>query len=141
MTLPPMAKALRDSDFRTKLRPTLLAEIDTSLGVELLMDEGDACVFDQMTVHSASPQSIPNTSRYVLFSTFFDISAAYALLPIRGASVLPRKFPVEFVAALPTDLHYLLGWEHPPDQGENPGGSWGMAKNKAEQVQALAPKL
>ena len=47
----PLAKqeALRDSDFRTKLRPELLSRIDTSPGVELLMDEGDACVFDQMT--------------------------------------------------------------------------------------------
>ena len=84
--------ALRDSDFRTKLRPELLSQIDTSPGVELLMNEGDACVFDQMScvssppcalpqplllhtvadhvrvvvvhrVHSASTQSIPGTSR------------------------------------------------------------------------------
>ena len=89
-------------------------------------------------VHSASTQSIPGTSRYVSFSTFLDISAAYALLPIRGASVEPKKFPPEFRAALPKHLHYLLDWEHPEDQGENPSGSWGMAENKAKQVEVVA---
>ena len=74
----------------------------------------------------------------VLFSTFLDISAAYALLPIRGASVEPKKFPPEFRAALPQHLHYLLDWEHPEDQGENPSGSWGMAENKAKQVEVVA---
>ena len=74
----------------------------------------------------------------VLFSTFLDISAAYALLPIRGASVEPKKFPPEFRAALPQHLHYLLDWEHPEDQGENPSGSWGMAENKAKRVEVVA---
>jgi hypothetical protein len=89
-------------------------------------------------VHSASPQSIPHTSRYVLFSTFFDISAAYALLPERGASVAPRKFPAEFRATLPSHLHYLLDWQHPEDRGANPHGSWGMAENKVRLAQGAA---
>ena len=41
--------SLRDSDFRTKLRPQLLSQVDTSSGIELLMEEGDACVFDQVS--------------------------------------------------------------------------------------------
>ena len=89
-------------------------------------------------VNSAYPQSIPHTSRYVLFSTFFDISAAYALLPERGASVAPRKFPAEFRATLPSHLHYLLDWQHPEDRGANPHGSCGMAENKVRLAQGAA---
>ena len=117
-------------DFRTVLRPRLLAEVDTSSGVELLMREGDACVFDQMLVHSASSQSIVGTSRYVLFTTFLDISASYALLPVRGASLHPRKFTPEFRQALGEDKQYLLDWDHPEDKGENKDGGWGKAANR-----------
>ena len=53
--------ALRDSDFRTKLRPELLSQIDTSPGVELLMNEGDACVFDQMSCVSSPPCALSAT--------------------------------------------------------------------------------
>lgn len=35
--------------------------------------------FDQMTVHSASSNALSDYSRYVLFTTFLDISAGYAL--------------------------------------------------------------
>ena len=99
---------------------------------------GCGCVARSARVHSASRQSIPNTSRYVLFSTFLDISAAYALLPVRGASVAPRKFPPEFRAALPAELHYLLDWAHPEDKGADPGGNWGVAENRARPMQAAA---
>ena len=62
----------------------------------------------QMLVHSASQQSRAGTSRYVLFTTFFDMSASYALLPVRGASLHPRKFTPDFRQALGPELAYLL---------------------------------
>ena len=61
-----------------------------------------------MLVHSASQQSRAGTSRYVLFTTFFDMSASYALLPVRGASLHPRKFTPDFRQALGPELAYLL---------------------------------
>jgi hypothetical protein len=101
------------------------------------MDEGDACVFDQMTVHSASTNALEGYSRYVLFTTYFDISASYALLPLRGASLPPRKFPAAFRAALPRSLHYLLDWEVPTDRGNNVSGKWGTAENKLNKLGRL----
>ena len=49
----------------------------------------------------------------VVPQTFFDLSASYALLPARGASALPLKFPQEFRDALPQEHHYLLDWVSP----------------------------
>lgn len=125
-------ESLRDSDFRTILRPRLLLEAvkDTSECVELLLNEGDSCVFDLMTTHSASSNCVAGYSRYVLFQTFFDISASYALLPPRGASALPKKFPTEFRNALPRDQHYLLDWGYPPDGGAVKGEFWGLSKEE-----------
>jgi hypothetical protein len=116
-------ESLKDSDFRTVLRPRLLSEAvhDTTESVEILLGEGDSCVFDLMTTHSASSNCIAGYSRYVLFQTFFDLSASYALLPPRGASAPPRKFPREFREALPLDLHYLLDWDYPADDGQAKG--------------------
>ena len=36
--------ALKDSDFRTVLRPLFLSEIDTTEAIEVILGEGDACV-------------------------------------------------------------------------------------------------
>jgi hypothetical protein len=128
-------ESLQDSDFRTVLRPRLLAEAvqDTSESVEILLGEGDSCVFDLMTTHSASSNCIEGYSRYVLFQTFFDISASYALLPPRGASALPKKYPQEFRDALPLDLHYLLDWDYPTDNGKEQGSFWGLSKEQLEE--------
>ena len=127
---------LKGSDFRTILRPRLLTEAvqDTSRSIEVLLGEGDACVFELMTTHSASTNCLGGYSRYVLFQTFFDLSASYALLPARGASALPLKFPQEFRDALPPEHHHLLDWEHPADEGSNAGGFWGSSR------EALADK-
>jgi ectoine hydroxylase-related dioxygenase (phytanoyl-CoA dioxygenase family) len=122
--------ALKDSDFRTVLRPRLLTEAvqDTSQSIEVLLGEGDSCVFDLMTTHSASTNCLAGYSRYVLFQTFFDTSASYALLPIRGASALPEKFPAEFRDALPREFHYLLEWGHPEqDEGSHAKDFWGAS--------------
>lgn len=138
-SMPPEERdALRDSDFRTVLRPLFLSEIDTSEAIEVLLEEGDSCVFDQMTVHSASSNARQDYSRYVLFTTFLDISASYALLPYRGASQHPRKFPPEFRAALPEDMQYLLDWDVPEDEGRDKSGSWGMAENKLDTASSIA---
>eukprot|EP01043_Picozoa_sp_COSAG02_P046975 COSAG02_NODE_4452_length_5343_cov_46.385393_2_plen_349_part_00 len=127
--------SLKDSDFRTLLRPRLLLEAvqDTSECAEILLNEGDSCVFDLMTTHSAASNCIAGYSRYVLFQTFFDLSASYALLPPRGASALPTKFPVEFRNALPNDLHYLLDWQYPSDDGAVKGEFWGLSKEELEK--------
>ena len=127
--------SLKDSDFRTLLRPRLLMEAvqDTSKSVEILLNEGDSCVFDLMSVHSASSNCIAGYSRYVLFQTFFDLSASYALLPPRGASALPKKFPAEFRNALPSNLHYLIDWEYPSDDGAIKGEFWGLSKEELEK--------
>lgn len=130
--------ALQDSDFRTVLRPLFLSEVDTSEAIEVLLEEGDSCVFDQMTVHSASTNELKDYSRYVLFTTFLDISASYALLPYRGASQHPRKFPTEFRAALPKDMEYLLDWDVPEDKGRDKSGPWGMAQNKLDASEKLS---
>jgi hypothetical protein len=106
---------------------------DTSESVEVLLGEGDSCVFDLMTTHSASSNCIEGYSRYVLFQTFFDISASYALLPPRGASALPKKYPQEFRDALPLDLHYLLDWDYPTDNGKEQGSFWGLSKEQLEE--------
>ena len=103
----------------------------------MFQEEGDNCVFDQMTVHSASTNALQDYSRYVLFTTFLDISASYALLPYRGASQHPRKFPPEFRAALPKDMHYLLDWDVPEDRGRDRSGSWGVAQNRTETLSKL----
>ena len=97
----------------------------------------DSCVFDQMTVHSASTNALHDYSRYVLFTTFLDISASYALLPYRGASQHPRKFPPEFRAALPKEMHYLLDWDVPVDKGRDKSGSWGVAHDKLSGLSKL----
>lgn len=130
--------SLLDSDFRTVLRPLFLSEIDTSEAIEVLLEEGDSCVFDQMTVHSASTNALHDYSRYVLFTTFLDISASYALLPYRGASQHPRKFPPEFRAALPDEMHYLLDWDVPDDKGRDKSGSWGVAKDRLNASESLS---
>ena len=162
-------EGLRDSDFRTVLRPRLLMEAvqDTSECVEVLLSEGDSCVFDLMSTHSAASNCIggyllriiymrflyvefvckylciyriyiirSRYSRYVLFQTFFDLSASYALLPARGASALPKKFPSEFRDALPSHLHYLLDWQYPLDGGEVKGKFWGLSREDLEKRSA-----
>jgi ectoine hydroxylase-related dioxygenase (phytanoyl-CoA dioxygenase family) len=131
-------EGLRDSDFRTVLRPRLLMEAvqDTSECVEVLLSEGDSCVFDLMSTHSAASNCIGGYSRYVLFQTFFDLSASYALLPARGASALPKKFPSEFRDALPSHLHYLLDWQYPLDGGEVKGKFWGLSREDLEKRSA-----
>jgi hypothetical protein len=131
-------EGLRDSDFRTVLRPRLLMEAvqDTSECVEVLLSEGDSCVFDLMSTHSAASNCIGGYSRYVLFQTFFDLSASYALLPPRGASALPKKFPSEFRDALPSHLHYLLDWQYPLDGGEVKGKFWGLSREDLEKRSA-----
>lgn len=38
------AQGLKDSDFRTVLRPLFLSEIETTEAIEVILGEGDACV-------------------------------------------------------------------------------------------------
>ena len=73
------------------------------------------------------------TASYVIFQTFFDVSAGEHLLPPRGASQLPKKFPAEFRRALPSRFHYLLDWQHPAqDNGRHRGEFWGLSKQQLE---------
>ena len=93
--------------------------------IEVLLEEGDVCVFDLFTLHSASTMQHAGESRFVLFSTFFDAGHDDT-----NASVVPDgpmgpggfKFPDVMRQALPPSLRGLLDWRHPPSEpGENCG--------------------
>lgn len=127
---------LQDSDFRTILRPLLMLEAvgDTSCAQEVLLGQGDSVIFDLMSTHSASSNCIHGYSRYVLFQTYFDVSASYSLLPVRGASLPPSKFPAEFREALPVTYQFLLDWAVPDhDRGSKPSEFWGLSKEKLQE--------
>jgi hypothetical protein len=93
-------------------------DVDLSSGMEVLMQEGDLFVVDPMMLHAATPNTrrdLPGYRRYVLFSTFFDAGTTDHLLPNRGSSGHPSKFPAEMRNALP-GLQSLFDWEAPTPQ-------------------------
>jgi hypothetical protein len=88
-------------------------KVDLESGMEMLLDEGDLFVVDPMMLHAATPNTrsdLPGYRRYVLFSTFFDAATTDHLLPMRGSSGPPVKYPPEMTDALPS---FLFDWAVP----------------------------
>ena len=70
-------------------------------------------IFDPMQLHAESVNTIPTTSRYVLFQNFFDMDAADQCLPLRGSSAPAMKFPAALRNALGCEYVGLCDWAHP----------------------------
>ena len=68
-----------DGDFRGSQSQAFLASgaVDRAEAVEVLMDEGDTCIFELLCTHSAS-RNERDSPRHVIFQTFFDRAGPYS---------------------------------------------------------------
>ncbi len=95
-----------EEGYSTFWKDTLeLAEIDTSLAQEVLVEEGDVLIFNPMLLHSGS-RNVTDTPRYAFHCSFYD----HASEKVRN---LPRPtfydiFSENMIAQMPSDLVSLL---------------------------------
>ncbi|MBA3710722.1 MAG: phytanoyl-CoA dioxygenase family protein [Planctomycetes bacterium] len=89
-----------------KAEVTRAAAVDTSRGIEIHPCDGDLILFHPMCLHSAS-RNTRREARYVLFMSFFDVSATYLHDHLRREKYRDR-FPESLHEQLPSDLRGLL---------------------------------
>ncbi len=94
----------------TKLKQdtAAIAGINVDRGIEICVQDGDLLIFNPMALHSASGNNA-DTSRYVYFASFFDVSATELSQHLLDTEY-NKGFPDSLRDNLPLDLQSLLDW-------------------------------
>lgn len=102
-----------DLVFREAQSAAFVQAQDTSAAQEVIMGEGDVCVFSLLLVHSASSSS-SNLPRHAMFTTFWDAAGGYERIVSQqkatGIWSPPTKFSDAFRQRLPSHLRPLVEW-------------------------------